>query len=85
MEILYSLLPERVGSPLSLNALSEVMKLSSDMRPAASLCKFQSVLQVPAIQLVHQCKEEGFRLIRNGEQRILVAPAWLWLSRLSAG
>jgi hypothetical protein len=44
------------------------------------LRKFQQVLNVPAVQLINE--GEGYRLFTNGEQKILVAPAWLWLAGL---
>lgn len=52
----------------------------SDSQPSAALRKFQLALNVPAVQLTNQ--PGGYRsLTRNGRQ-ILIAPAWLWLSRL---
>jgi len=41
---------------------------------------WQSVLKKPAVQLVE--KSEGYRMIPNGDQYILVAPAYQWLSGL---
>ena len=52
----------------------------SDAQPSPSLRKFQSVLEKPALQLVGD--GESFRLVPNGDQQILIAPAYHWLSRL---
>jgi predicted AAA+ superfamily ATPase len=52
----------------------------SDTRPSADLVRFQERLGVPAVQLVNEGGE--FRLSTQGRRRILVAPAWQWLSRL---
>ena len=48
--------------------------------PSPVLLKFQNMLEVPAIQLTEQ--GEGFRIITNGNQKVLVAPAYQWLSHL---
>lgn len=63
------------GEPL---VLIEV-KLSGT-EPSSALKKFQGVLKKPAIQLVEE--SEGYRMIPNGDQYILVAPAYQWLSSL---
>lgn len=52
----------------------------SDLRPSQALKKFQQMLNVPALQLVNE--GEGYRIFTNGEQKIMVAPAWLWLAGL---
>ena len=52
----------------------------SDTEPSQALKKFQSVLKKPAIQLVEE--SESYRMIPNGDQYILVAPAYQWLSNL---
>ena len=52
----------------------------SDTKPSPVLKKFQSVLKKPAVQLVE--KSEGYRMIPNGDQYILVTPAYQWLSGL---
>jgi len=52
----------------------------SDTEPSPALKKFQGVLKKPAIQLVEE--SEGYRMIPNGDQYILVAPAYQWLSSL---
>ena len=52
----------------------------SDTKPSPVLKKFQSVLKKPAVQLVE--KSEGYRMIPNGDQYILIAPAYQWLSGL---
>jgi hypothetical protein len=50
----------------------------SDTKQSPALKKFQSVLKKPAVQLVE--KSEGYRMIPNGDQYILVAPPYQWLS-----
>ena len=52
----------------------------SDTEPSPALKKFQGVLKKPAIQLVGE--SEGYRMIPNGDQYILVTPAYQWLSSL---
>ncbi len=52
----------------------------NDVNPSKSLRKFQDLLKIPAVQLVEAA--EGYRLIPNKGQSILVAPACQWLSRL---
>ncbi|MBW1707114.1 MAG: ATP-binding protein [Deltaproteobacteria bacterium] len=52
----------------------------SDKEPSPALKKFQGVLKKPAIQLVEE--SEGYRMIPNQDQYILVAPAYQWLSSL---
>ncbi len=54
-------------------------KLSDDM-PAKSLMNFQTVLNVPAVQLVN--RENVFKYVKNGKNRILIATAHRWLSLL---
>jgi predicted AAA+ superfamily ATPase len=51
-----------------------------DLAPARALPKFQSALHIPAIQLVR--RPGTSRIFRNGQDRILVADAAAWLSRL---
>jgi hypothetical protein len=53
----------------------------SNTHHAGSLTAFQNVLGVPAVQLNND--GEGYRIIRNGSNNILIAPAWQWLSGLS--
>ncbi len=50
----------------------------SNTKLSLALKKFQSVLKKPAVQLVE--KSKGYRMIPNGDQYILVAPAYQWLS-----
>ncbi len=50
----------------------------SETRPSPALLRYQAALKIPAIQLINQAG--GYRIITNDSQRILVAPAWLWLS-----
>jgi len=52
----------------------------SDPQPSAALKKFQSLLQVPAVQLVEE--SPGFRLLDNQGIPILVAPAFQWLAQM---
>jgi predicted AAA+ superfamily ATPase len=52
----------------------------ADIQPSAALRKFQQALDVPAVQVVNE--GDGYRFFTNGTQKILVAPAWLWLARL---
>jgi Predicted ATPase (AAA+ superfamily) len=52
----------------------------SDTEPSPAIKKFQGALKKPAIQLVEESK--GYRMIPNGDQRILIAPAYQWLSSL---
>jgi predicted AAA+ superfamily ATPase len=52
----------------------------SDIEPSSALKKFQDTLKKPAVQLVEE--SEGYRMLPNGDQYILVAPAYQWLSRL---
>ena len=52
----------------------------SDTQPSKPLMAFQNYLQIPAIQLT--LNAGGFRIIPNGANRILVAPAWQWLAEL---
>ncbi len=51
-----------------------------DGEPTKALRKFQTFLKTPAVQLVAEA--DGFRSIPNGDQFILVAPAYQWLSTL---
>ena len=48
--------------------------------PSSALKKFQNTLKKPAVQLVEE--SEGYQMLPNGDQYILVAPAYQWLSRL---
>jgi predicted AAA+ superfamily ATPase len=52
----------------------------SDKEPSASLRKFQQTLRVPALQLIET--GDRYRLLSNGDQQIMVAPAWQWLAGL---
>ncbi|MBN1272133.1 MAG: ATP-binding protein [Candidatus Aminicenantes bacterium] len=52
----------------------------SDSKVSPALKKFQANLQIPAVQLVGN--HEGYKLISNNGQKILIAPAFQWLSRL---
>ena len=52
----------------------------SDTEPSPALKKFQNVLKTPSIQLVEE--SEGYRVVPNGDQYILIVPAYQWLSGL---
>lgn len=52
----------------------------SDAQPSKSLIAFQRALNVPAVQLTNT--GDTFRLVPNGENNILIAPAYQWLSQL---
>jgi uncharacterized protein len=52
----------------------------SEQEPSAPLRKFQQALKVPALQLTDA--GDRYRLLSNGDQKIMVAPAWLWLAGL---
>ncbi|MDB9823413.1 DUF4143 domain-containing protein, partial [Deltaproteobacteria bacterium] len=52
----------------------------SNTEPSPALKKFQTVLKRPAIQLVSESK--GYCMMPNGDQSILIAPAYQWLSSL---
>ena len=52
----------------------------SGTSPPENLVRFQNMLGVPAVQLVNS--GESFQLIRNRKQKILIAPAYMWLSVL---
>ena len=54
-------------------------KLSEKM-PSKALVKFQNFLNVPAVQLHRE--GDGYRIIPNGHNKILVAPGFCWLSML---
>jgi hypothetical protein len=52
----------------------------SETQPSPALLKFQSFLQVPAVQLTN--KAGGYRQMEGAGGQILIAPAWHWLSTL---
>jgi len=52
----------------------------SETKPSSALRKFQMALKVPAVQLVSEY--EGYKMISNNGQHILIAPAYQWLSQL---
>ena len=53
---------------------------ATELQPSATLRKFQQALGVPAVQLVNE--GEAYRVFSNGEEKIVVAPVWLWLAGL---
>ena len=52
----------------------------SENQPSPVLLKFQTLLKVPVIQLTN--RSGGYRKLANGDQQVLVAPAWQWLSAI---
>jgi hypothetical protein len=52
----------------------------ADTQPSLILKKFQRVLNIPAIQLINE--GDGYQLLSNEKQSILIAPAYQWLSLL---
>jgi uncharacterized protein len=52
----------------------------SETQPSSSLKKFQKALNIPAVQLTDE--DDGYRMVSNNDQFILVAPAYQWLSQL---
>jgi len=52
----------------------------SDSQPAKPLLAFQNSLGVPAVQLIEA--GDGYRIITNGANKLLIAPAWQWLAQL---
>ena len=52
----------------------------AETKPSKALLKFQASLKIPAVQLTN--KGGGYRLLSNGDQKILIAPAWHWLANL---
>jgi len=52
----------------------------SETQPSPALLKFQSFLEVPAVQLIH--KPGGYRRLSNRGQPILITPAWQWLPEI---
>jgi len=52
----------------------------SETKPSPALKKFQTALSIPAVQLL--LEHEGYKLISNNGQNILIAPAYQWLSQL---
>lgn len=51
-----------------------------ELEPSVPLRKFQQGLKVPAVQLTEV--GDRYQLLSNGDQQIMVAPAWLWLAGL---
>jgi predicted AAA+ superfamily ATPase len=52
----------------------------ADSQPTPALKKFQEQLRIPAVQLVQEL--EGYRLLSNQDQSIMIAPAFQWLAQL---
>ena len=52
----------------------------SGSQPSTALKKFQTALHIPAVQLLLEL--EGYKLVSNNGQNILIAPAYQWLSQL---
>lgn len=53
---------------------------SGELEPTQALLKFQSMLHVPAVQIVR--RPGANRVFRNGADRVLVTEAASWLARL---
>lgn len=51
-----------------------------DAEPSKPLKMFQNALNVPAVQLLNE--GDGYRILRNGYNKILITPAFQWLSQL---
>lgn len=51
-----------------------------DAEPSKPLKMFQNALNVPAVQLLNE--DNGYRILRNGYNKILITPAFQWLSQL---
>jgi len=52
----------------------------SEKQPGKALIAFQTKLRIPAVQLNNE--GDGYRTITNTPDKVLIAPAWLWLSGL---
>ncbi len=52
----------------------------TDTQPSKPLLTFQRALNIPAVQLIN--KGDGYRLISNDKNKILIAPAYKWLPHL---
>lgn len=52
----------------------------TETKPSLDLKKFQRALNIPAVQLTN--RGDGYRLLSSGDQLMLVAPAYQWLSGL---
>lgn len=48
--------------------------------PSENLIRFQQILDIPAIQLVNSGK--SYELIKQGNNKVLIAPAYMWLPLL---
>ena len=53
----------------------------SDDKPSVALKKFQTALNIPAIQLINK-NDNSFKILTNKKNKILITPAHLWLSKL---
>ena len=52
----------------------------SEIQPSSTLKRFQNALSIPAVQLI--AEDEGYQILSNNNQSILIAPAYQWLSQL---
>lgn len=52
----------------------------TDTQPSRALTAFQRKLNVPAVQLIGS--GEGYRIVTNDNNKILIAPAYQWLAQL---
>jgi hypothetical protein len=53
---------------------------TSETQATQVLKKFQTALKIPAVQLLLDF--EGYKMISNSGQNILIAPAFQWLAQL---
>ncbi|MBI5893946.1 MAG: ATP-binding protein [Deltaproteobacteria bacterium] len=51
-----------------------------DEKPSKSLLIFQCALNIPAVQLISE--GDSYRIVSNDKNKILIAPAYQWLSQL---
>jgi hypothetical protein len=52
----------------------------ADETPSPALLRFQRQFKTPAVQLVRDATH--FKVIHNGDERLLIAPPERWLPRL---
>jgi predicted AAA+ superfamily ATPase len=52
----------------------------TDEQPSKSLLIFQRALNVPAVQLISE--GDSYRIVSNDKNKVLIAPAYQWLSQL---
>jgi hypothetical protein len=67
------------GSLVRMRAFKR-LAVATQKASAAPLRKFQQALKIPALQLTET--GDRYRILSDGDQKIMVAPAWLWLAGL---